>query len=391
MGLAATQARMLLLVARKSDLEYRSQCLTQRKMVLSQQTEQLAKDYSKKISNRSLRFVYNLDGNSSDVRTEDFTYYSMTAENAKFVGQYRLLDNRGNIVVPSINDIPKNHKKIDVYTAVKRDGSTITPLLREKVVYNQTKESLGNTTDPSILFIQGLDENGQQQYIQIQNADGSKVENAVIYSNLNGELMKNNVFVKNEDGEFTLNPALQSVPFYTKSITQEYVTTTNPDEAAALEEGYAFEKSGTQTVEVPPTMGPDGYYTSDDGKRYIVCADVANKNYFQNGLRTGAFTIQQANFTETKDELGNVVDTYTSWETKPWQGIDIIEDILNTEDDAQAQSDYEAKTAVIKAQDQMLDLEIKQIETQHKAIEAEEDSLKKIRDGNIDKTFKIFA
>ena len=50
MGLAASQARALLLVARKSDIEYRMQCLTQRKMVLAMQTEQIARDYSAKIN-----------------------------------------------------------------------------------------------------------------------------------------------------------------------------------------------------------------------------------------------------------------------------------------------------------------------------------------------------
>ena len=89
--------------------------------------------------------------------------------------------------------------------------------------------------------------------------------------------------------------------------------------------------------------------------------------------------------------MGNKIGEVTSWKSTPWQGLSIIQDSYDTSDDAQAESDYEAKTAALKCQDQMLDMEIKQIETQHKAVETEWDSVKKIIEGNIDKTFKIFA
>ena len=130
---------------------------------------------------------------------------------------------------------------------------------------------------------------------------------------------------------------------------------------------------------------------TDDGKRYVVAPEVTYQSYFQNGLRNGALTLEQAVKVDQKDVLGNKIGEVTSWKSTPWQGLSIIQDSYDTSDDAQAESDYEAKTAALKAQDQMLDMEIKQIETQHKAVETEWDSVKKIIDGNIDKTFKIFA
>ena len=54
MGLAASQARLLLLTSRKSDLEYRAQQITNSIMILAQQTEQVAREYSIKISNQKL-------------------------------------------------------------------------------------------------------------------------------------------------------------------------------------------------------------------------------------------------------------------------------------------------------------------------------------------------
>ena len=66
MGLAASQARMLLLVGRKSDLEYRGQLINQRRLRLASDTEQVAKDYTDAISNRVLKFK-NIDGNEVSV------------------------------------------------------------------------------------------------------------------------------------------------------------------------------------------------------------------------------------------------------------------------------------------------------------------------------------
>ena len=61
MGLAASQARLLLLTARKSDLEYRAQQITNSEMILAMQTEQIAREYSIKISNQALFYTNGLD------------------------------------------------------------------------------------------------------------------------------------------------------------------------------------------------------------------------------------------------------------------------------------------------------------------------------------------
>ena len=62
-----------------------------------------------------------------------------------------------------------------------------------------------------------------------------------------------------------------------------------------------------------------------------------------------------------------------------------------TEDDAAVLAKYEADTAEVNAQDKRLEIEEKNIETQHKAIEVELESIQKVIQNNIDKTFKIFT
>ena len=55
MGLAASQARLLLLTARKSDLEFRAQQITNAEMILAMRTEEVARKYSNALSNQVLK------------------------------------------------------------------------------------------------------------------------------------------------------------------------------------------------------------------------------------------------------------------------------------------------------------------------------------------------
>ena len=83
MGLAASQARLLLLTSRKSDLEYRAQQITNSLMILAQQTETVAREYSVKISNQTI--IYQ----SAD---KDQTTKTLTAKDfaAQTAGGYKL-------------------------------------------------------------------------------------------------------------------------------------------------------------------------------------------------------------------------------------------------------------------------------------------------------------
>ena len=62
MGLCASQARLLMLTARKNDLEYQAQQISQARMVLAQNQEAVAQKYSDALSNRKLQ-----------IRTDDGT------------------------------------------------------------------------------------------------------------------------------------------------------------------------------------------------------------------------------------------------------------------------------------------------------------------------------
>ena len=79
MGLASSQARLLLLTARKSDLEFRAQQITNSEMILAMQTEEVAREYSLKLSNQTLKYINASD--SSEIEISALTLNSVTGKN----------------------------------------------------------------------------------------------------------------------------------------------------------------------------------------------------------------------------------------------------------------------------------------------------------------------
>ena len=96
MGLAASQARLLLLTARRSDLEYRAQMISQRKIALAMETEQIANEYTRALNNRKLEFTYQIKENNKTTKTVDLSYKELMFGSE--LSNYRVVDQDGNIV-----------------------------------------------------------------------------------------------------------------------------------------------------------------------------------------------------------------------------------------------------------------------------------------------------
>ena len=58
---------------------------------------------------------------------------------------------------------------------------------------------------------------------------------------------------------------------------------------------------------------------------------------------------------------------------------------------ARAEAEYETAMNEIQNKDKRFDLELQTIDTEHQAIQTEMDSVSKVMDKNIDRTFKIFG
>ena len=241
MGLAASQARLLLLTARKSDLEFRAQQITNSEMILAMQTEEIAREYSNKLSNQTLKYI-----NSADQ-----TEVEITAAN--------------------LSDLSATGMKLQI-----------------------------------------IDENGQwQDWV----SDG------------------------------------------TKTIT-----------------GYQDEDGNVITPDEYNTLGDD--IKSNYKEIYVMNNETNNYSGPQilEGINGGTMRIVTA--------AGVEVDAING------TGFSVAYD---TSDDAQADAEYRSKTASIQIKEKRLQMDLQQVETQQKACDTEIESVKKVMDKNIEKTFKVFS
>ena len=109
-------------------------------------------------------------------------------------------------------------------------------------------------------------------------------------------------------------------------------------------------------------------------------------DYLEDKLRNGEWFLQKIDreaMEEDSDEL--------AWSNVNYQTLTTIDDLLYKENDSAAQAEYTRDSEAIQKQDKMLEMKLKQVTTEQESVKAEQESLKKIVDENIEKSFKTFA
>lgn len=113
MGLSASQARLLTLTARLSDLELQAQQISNSKIRLSMESSRISEDYADALDKTNLSILTGTDSDGNKTY-EDLTYDNLTGVNSPLLTQYCLSDNNGNILVTQ--DIANKFEKSDNVT-----------------------------------------------------------------------------------------------------------------------------------------------------------------------------------------------------------------------------------------------------------------------------------
>ena len=102
MGMSSSQARFLGLTAKKNDLEFQAQQISQARTKLADKTDLLQAKYSEKMNNEILKY-------RNDDGTEQVLDYSCIRDNEK----YFVMNHAHKKVVASADDIPEDENKSD--------------------------------------------------------------------------------------------------------------------------------------------------------------------------------------------------------------------------------------------------------------------------------------
>ena len=68
-----------------------------------------------------------------------------------------------------------------------------------------------------------------------------------------------------------------------------------------------------------------------------------------------------------------------------------FEYVLDTSDDAAAESKHNYEMSLLSAKENQLEMDLAQLETQHEAVMKEYESVKELISNNVDRTFKLFS
>ncbi len=98
MGLAASQGRYLSLTARLSDLVYEGQQISQQRLQLAKETQQIAEEYTEAMNNTVLQAT------TAEGGTQQLTYDIITNQDPFSGLCMRIVDSNGNVVVPSTGE-----------------------------------------------------------------------------------------------------------------------------------------------------------------------------------------------------------------------------------------------------------------------------------------------
>lgn len=423
MGLSASQGRLLLLTARRSDLEYRAQQISQKRLVLSQQLEEISLEYENATSNRQMKislFGSDKDENGNTInRTMNLTYAALisgiyqhgedltgikksnlvqsggwTSNNA-----YRLVSTDGAIVVSSKDEIPSVHK------STSTDSFTSGKLAGFDNVYDITKEAPNKDGEMEKKTVRlGIVPPKFQK-----GENGSETDKQTeLYKTLNGnDALTANVEFNKEKGIVRIGTGEEA----------KYYNISTGEEVTDVEAGLDYVAAGIYSDEskIPKSTkitddsyeygdnlveGNDGCFTlyDKDGNivnRYIVDENLRlgmtdasgsydGPNYIQDCLRNGKYLLEQG-------KVDTNTDAGFRWSSVSWDATSNISDSYYTEDDDAAKAKYDRLQTQIQAQDKKLELELDNIETQRSAVTTEIESVDKVINEDIEGSFNAFG
>ncbi|HNW25528.1 MAG TPA: hypothetical protein PLG15_01225 [Candidatus Gastranaerophilaceae bacterium] len=274
MGMSASQARLLTITSRMSDLELQAQNITNNKIRLSMKSQEIAQNYSDALNNKKLVF------NKTDISV---TANNLTSYNKDSLDVQRILkDSSGRVVV--------SQSIIDAFNVDPNHVSSFCHNLQPPVKISADDEAV--------------------------------------------------------PGEFDL----AKFKHYFNLWSQ---------------------------------LRDCGYNIQSD-------ANLNNSDWLQEQLSNGNLMIAQMKSNAWYGANGAPF-THSVFDTISYSSDTSLVEELDESDDAAAEAEYKVKTAELQAKDKIMDNELNQIQTEHKALETEYDSVKKVIEKNIEKTFKIFG
>jgi len=388
MGMAASQARLLSLTARIHDVEYEAQALQNAKINLSTQSDRVYEDYLAALDDTTLTVLKMDDaGNKSTITANFNNLCSVNKVKTANGKSYAIFDERGRLIVDNdayeayekfINQLQQGQGDCNngICFAMYAMGKTADASLfdAEENVYN----TLNKTSDSTLAKY-------RQNVFDVLNDlhdDYSWISTDKIYNNL-----ENDDEIDPEDKQAYENALLAyRNELYLEAGEKVYEKAKTRDGAINTEyNGATFQYYVSLFNQIQTAGGCVSIDEFNNGDSYSNAAN--DSEWLKAMIESGRFTIAQV-VTDSKTKKTSFDMTSPSSDT-------VISYTATTEIDktalAKAEAEYEHNMASINKKDERFDLELSKLEAERTALTTEYDSVKKVIEDNIDRTFGIFS
>ena len=357
MGMAASQARFLGLTARKSNVEYQGQQINQQRTALSNESANLY--------NQMLSLTVPTPPSTNEFYETVYTLDDSTASYAK--SDYRITN-----ATKTYN--AENQYKVTLTTDVEKTQS-----LFEKLTFNGVRTDTDETTGEiksysfnivgytkNLVYVPGelpekQDKDGNYTGKLIDNILNYQIYEAKESYNLDGyktcctDQDETYYFYKDGNGKNHFITSQQLEDMKTDNVTDKL--------AVAYQNIYTV-PSSTEVVAI---------LEKSSSGRYSSIHIEDNEDYPE--ILRGATRSISTTQTMNQDAYDDAYNDYEYEKTKYEKAI----------------ADINAQTEIIQNEDQQLELRLQQLNTEQDAIKTEMDSVSKVIEDNVEKTFKVFA
>ena len=185
---------------------------------------------------------------------------------------------------------------------------------------------------------------------------------------------------------------------------QRFLATSSGQIVVSSNVKNAFDSSNSNSNAFLSSMG---VVTNTAAANYDAAAVIYYQNVFSQMSQNGSYApgddkMKDSEWLYTQLSIGNLTlveqtqqdangDGSNDWSNISWSSGDAsLQTVSDDREIAKAEAEYETVMAEIESKDSRYDMELKTIDTEHSAVQTEIDSVKKVIDKNIERTFKIF-
>ncbi|MBR1942212.1 hypothetical protein IJ843_00585 [bacterium] len=374
MGMSASQARLLSITSRISDIEFKSQQISNVKIRLADESEKVANAYTQALNKQKL--VYTTFNNGS-VQNVNLTVNELMKSNSP----YRLKAANGKMIVAS--DIKNNYLRVMKDWNTHLNGWNSTNIQQkgetQENFLNRMKSSgywKSSESQEDFLARVQREKNWKQGVMNNPESRKNNCKASFVLQQIWGQAGYSACYeslgldpYKTEGGYETLvahsDHTMDEVHYYEDLFEQLYTATTANSVWVDRQE---YNDGTTREAHEDKLLDPDALLILDDSINN-------DPNWLYEAIESGEFMLISVATNEEVSVSGEV-------------SLQMVSDSTGM---AKAEAEYNAATAKINSKEKKLDNELKKLDTEHNALNTEFDSVKSLIGDNVEKSFNLFS